>query len=168
MTDLLSYHKRFQKSENKVYMWKIRFYPSCLYFKLDRWLEKMSSEGWHIVDCGICSFLFEKGTPEKKKYFTYCVGGGHNDDGIYSIPLRYPFLEKTYGVKKKKSAINANLSKTYLILEVDTQRVDTEKDVGYQELVADRNRLYARKTVKTMAIIVLALATYCIARLIVG
>ena len=53
----------------------------------------------------------------------------------------FPFLEETYGVKAKKSKINANKSKFHQIVEIDTQKIDTEKDVGYLELISERNKM---------------------------
>ncbi|MBR2965364.1 MAG: DUF2812 domain-containing protein [Clostridia bacterium] len=143
----------FSKDSNKKYSRKIRFYPSFMYSKLDKWLKKMSLSGWHLVDSNVFSFLFEQGNAEEKTYFTYKVGGGHNDDGKYSIPLRYPFLEKTYGVSKKQSKLNKNESKTYLTLEIDTDKIDTENDVGYKELINNRDKLYKKLAVRNLFIL---------------
>ena len=135
-----SFEKRkFSKRADKEYIKKFRFYPSILYSRLDKWLKRMSANGWHIVHCGFFTFWFEKGKPSEKVYFTY---GLSTQEGKYSISLRYPFLEKTYGVKNKKSVINANENRARQIVEIDTQKIDVEKDVGYKELINDRNRLY--------------------------
>ena len=85
-------------------------------------------------------------------YFTYEAGGFRNDDGKYSIPLRYPFLIKTYGVKKKYSKLNRNEAKSYLTIEIDTQKIDIENDVGYKELINDRNRLYRKRAIRNTII----------------
>ena len=106
---------RFQTSEQRNYIKKIRIYPAFLYRYLDRWLKEMSLNGWHIVDCGWFWFLFEKGKAEEREYFTY---GLNAREGKYSISLRYPLLEQTYGAKKKKSKINANKTKSYNIVEM--------------------------------------------------
>lgn len=131
--------KKFNEYSNNEYAKKIRFYPTFLYFLLDKWLKKMSAQGWHIVHCGIFTFWFEKGKPSEKEYFTY---GLSTQEGKYSVSLRYPYLKKTYGVDKKKSVINANENKAHQIVEIDIQRIDVEKDIGYKELIRDRNRLY--------------------------
>ena len=72
------------------------------------------------------------------------------------MALQYPLLEKTYGVSKKKSKINANESKTLNIVEIDTDKIDIQTDVGYKELISDRNRLYRRYFIKHL-LVVLAL-----------
>lgn len=155
----------FIKDPTKKYIRKIRFYPSFMYSNLDKWLNKMSLLGWHLVDSNLVSFLFEKGNPKNKIYFTYEAGGGRNDAGKYSIPLRYPFLDKTYGVKSKYSKLNKNRRKTYLTVEIDTQKIDIENDVRYKELISDRNRLYRKLAIRN-AIIFLVLIIICIACLI--
>ena len=155
----------FIKDPTKKYIRKIRFYPSFMYSKLDKWLNKMSLSGWHLVDSNLVSFLFEQGNPKNKIYFTYEAGRGRNDAGKYSIPLRYPFLYKTYGVKSKYSKLNKNRRKTYLTVEIDTQKIDIENDVGYKELISDRNRLYRKLAIRN-AIIFLVLIIMCIACLI--
>ena len=131
--------KEIRLDPKKTYMKKFRIYPPFLYYRLDRWLSKMSENGWHIVHCGWFMFWFEQGEPLKKEYFTY---GLSTQEGKYLISLRYPFLEETYGVKKKKSKINSDEKKGYRIVEIDLKRIDTKNDTGYKELVSDRNRLY--------------------------
>jgi len=144
---------RFRKDSSKKYIRKFRIYPSFLYKNLDKWLNKMSLSGYHLVDSNFASFLFECGEPQSKIYFTYNSGWGRNDSGKYSIPLRYPFLEKTYGVKPKHSELNSNRSKAYYTLEIDTQKIDVNSDVGYKELITDRNRLYTRLAIRDGAIL---------------
>lgn len=118
---------------------KFRYYPSFCYRCLDKWLKKMSLQGLHIVHCGVFTFVFEEGKPELREYFTY---GLSTQDGRYSVTLQYPFLEEKYGVKKAKSIINSNDSKKYQIVEIDITRIDIENDVGYKEMINDRDRLY--------------------------
>ena len=142
------------KEVEKNYVKKIRFYPSFMYANLDKWLKKMSLNGWHIVDCNIFSFWFEKGEPAEKEYFTYAE---ITHERKYSITLRHPFLEKTYGVKKKKSKINANKEKVYKIVEIDLQKIDIQNDVGYKELVSDRNRLFLRYFIRNFSVISVAI-----------
>ena len=113
-----------------------------MYSRLDRWLKKMSLLGWHIVHSGLFSFLFEKGEPAEKEYFTYYITAPCN--GKYSVADRHPFLEKIYGVKKKKSKINSNESKVYLTVEIDLKRIDVQNNIGYKELIDDRNRLFKK------------------------
>ena len=157
--------EKFRKDPSKKYIRKFRFYPSFMYQHLDNWLSKMSRLGWHLVDSNMVSFLFEQDEPKEKVYFTYEAGGFRNDSGQYSIPLRFPFLEKTYGIKKKYSKLNKNQAKTYLTVEIDTQKIDIENDIGYNELRNDRNRLYKKLAIRN-AIIFLVLITMCFAFII--
>ena len=126
----------------------------------------MSNSGFHLVDSNLISFLFECGEPKNKVYFTYTAESGRNDDGKYSIPLRYPFLKKTYGVKPKYSKLNKNQSKTYLTVEIDTKKIDIENDVGYKELLNDRNELYCRRAIRNVFILLIAILI-CIVAIII-
>ena len=99
------------------------------------------------------SFVFEKGLPSKKEYFTYGVS---TQEGKYSISMRYPFLEKIYGVKSAKSPINSNKAKAYNILEIDAEKIDLKNDVGYKELIKDRNRLYLKYLLRNIGVAVIA------------
>ena len=144
----------FKKDPRKEYMRKVRFYPYFLYNRLDRWLKSMSAEGWHIVYCGIFSFWFERGDPEIREYFTY---GLSTHEGKYSISLRYPNLEKTYGLKNKKSAINSSRTKQYEIVEIDTRKIDIKNDVGYNELINDRDRLYRGYFIRNLCVFLSAI-----------
>ena len=127
-----------------------RFYPDCLFFLLDAWLKKMSKNGYHLVDYGIITYVFEKGNPEDREYFTYsCDRIG---EGIFSILLRYPNLANTYGKKKKRSKLNkSNHSKGRTILEIDTDSISLKNNIGYNELIKDRNRLYFVRAVRDIA-----------------
>ena len=147
--------KTFQRNPNKQYIKKFRFYPSFLYAHLDRWLKEMSRKGWHIVHSGLFYFWFEKGAPAEKAYFTY---GLSTQEGKYSLTLRSPLLEKTYGVSKKASKINANTTKKYQIVEIDTETIDIESDIGYRELLHDRNRLYGMYCIRNLCTLALSVA----------
>ena len=153
--------EKIQKDPKKKYIRKFRIYPSFMYHRLDKWLNKMSLKGFHLVDSNLISFLFEKGNPKDIVYFTYEVGGFRNDDGKYSIPLRYPFLIQTYGVKKKCSKLNRNEAKSYLTIEIDTQKIDIENDLGYKELISNRDKLYRKLAIRN-AIIFLVIILICI------
>lgn len=144
---------RLQSSDSK-YLKKFRVYPIFFYNRLDKWLKLMSKKGWHIVHCNIFSFLFEKGMPEEKEYFTY---GIFSQEGKYDIKLRFPFLEKKYGVEKNKSKINSNNQKTYNILEIDLNKIDVQNDIAYKELVSTRNSLYLRYSIRNFIILLMAL-----------
>ena len=114
----------------------------------------MSKRGWYLIDYNLFVYRFEKNIPCEKEYFSYvCDWIG---EGKYSIPLRYPLLQQTYGIKKKKSTLNRNNRlKGTTILEIDTQRVNVENDLGYHELIRDRNRLYLMQTLRNVALLIL-------------
>ena len=139
----------FYKDPKKQYLKKYRFYPMFLYSCLDKWLKDMSLKGWHIVHCGLLTFVFEKGEPCEKEYFTY---GLSTQEGKYSISLRYPFLEETYGLKSKKSKINFNKAKAYKIVEIDLDKINIKDDIGYNELKNDRNHLYLEYFIRNTVI----------------
>ena len=144
----LSNLKKFEKDPSKKYIRKFRIYPSFMYHRLDKWLSKMSLLGWHLVDSNLISFLFEQGPPRKSVYFTYVVSSGRKDSGKYDITLRHPFIDKTYGVKNKYSKLNSNKSKSYLTLEIDTEKIDIENDESYSELISDRNSLNKKLAIR--------------------
>ena len=141
-----------RSKQNKKYIKKYRLYPAFLYSYLDKWLKSMSSKGWHIVHCTMFSFTFEKGKPKQKEYFTYGLG---TQEGKYNLSLLHPFLEEKYGYKKSK--INSNNKKSYQIVEIDLKRHNIETDVGYKELISDRNNLYLRFFIRN-TVIFLAIA----------
>lgn len=154
---------KFRKDPQKRYIKKFRFYPSFLYCRLDKWLKKMSATGWHVVHCGIFFFWFEEGEPGIKEYFTY---GLSTQEGKYDINLRHPFLEKTYGVEPKKSKINANRSKTLQIVEIDTAKIDVNNNVGYKELISDRNSLYLKYFIKWFSFALILMVILAITALV--
>ncbi len=110
-----------------------------MYSRLDKWLEQMSLTGWHVVHCSCYVFWFEKGEPMKKVYFTPV--NYRNNGTKYNLERKYPFFDVAYGMDKKKSKINANITKTLPILEIDIQRIDIQRNEGYKKLVAGRNIL---------------------------
>ena len=156
-------NRKFCKEVGKIYIKKFRFYPTFLYYKLDKWLKTMSAGGWHIVHCGIFFFWFEKGDPESKEYFTYGLSA---QDGKYNINLMHPSLERRYGVKAKKSKINANKSKSIQIVEIDTDKIDVNNDADYKELISDRNSLYLRYFIIWSGVILILAALLIIMALV--
>lgn len=142
--------KKFRPENGKTYVRKTRLYPTFLYNQLDKWLKSMSRNGWHIVHCSTFFFWFEKGETKTKEYFTY---GLSTQEGKYNLLLRHPSLEKLYGLRKDKSKINRNKAKSYQIVEIDQEKIDVENDVGYRELIDDRNRLYTRYLIRNISIL---------------
>ncbi len=122
-----------------------------LLFLLDKWLTKMSEQGFYLVDYSALTYVFEIGEPLSKEYFSYTCD--RTGEGKYSILLRYPGLKKVYGISRKKSKLNANeKAKGNTIIEIDTKRIDIENDMGYKELKKDRNRLYFLITLRDVGV----------------
>ena len=157
------HRKKFQMDSGKQYIKKFRIYPAFLYNRLDKWLKSMSAQGWHIVHCGIFSFLFEKGSPKEKEYFTYTF---IPNEGRYDILLRHPCLEKTFGSKKKKSKINSNEMKAYNIVEIDLDKIDIKNNIAYKELVSDRDRLYMWYFIRNVSVVSAVVLVLIVLRLI--
>lgn len=149
----------YYRDRKKTYLRKIKIYPPFLYKRLDKWLKVMSLQGWHIVHCNSLSFVFEKGEPACKEYFTY---GLVTQEGKYSISLRYPMLEKTYGLNRKKSKINANRRKKYQVIEIDTDKIDVNNNIEYKELISERNTLYTRYFIRNLSAISIAFLVLCV------
>ena len=162
--ELFPVFRKFQRDPKKTYTRKFRIYPSFLYFRLDHWLNRMSLSGHHVVDCRFGFFLFEQGTPDDRRYFTYDPTSPRRDGGMFSLTMRYPFPEKTYGIRKKRSALNRNEGKTCQIIKLDAQKIQSEQALGYRELVHDRNRLYALRAVRNAAILTVFVMIACLLR----
>lgn len=58
--------------------------------------------------------------------------------------------------------INANENKARQIVEIDTQKIDVEKDVGYKELIRDRNRLYVADFLRNLLLCLSVFAIFFI------
>lgn len=153
--------KESKADVDKQFVKIFRIYPSFLYNRLDKWLEKMSLNGLHVVHAGWFFFIFEKGSSQHKVYFTH---GLVAQEKKYKIGLKHPNFEKLYGVKKKKSKINANEKKKYEILEIDVKRIDIQNDTGYKRLVDDRNRLYLQHFITNAGLIFAAFITWILLR----
>ena len=76
-----------------------------------------------------------------------------------------------YALEKKLVKFNAALDielpkcvkkKKYRTIEIDTKKIDIKNDVGYKELINDRNRLYRKLAIRN-AILFLVLIIMCIA-----
>ena len=156
--------KKVKSDCKKQYIKKVRFFPVCMFSHRDRWLKMMSKKGWHIVRYGTLLYEFERGCPCEREYFSY---GVFTQEGKYNILLRYPFLEKTYGAKKK-SRLNSSWIAAYRIIEIDINKIDIQENVGYRELVKERNELYIKYCFRNFAILlsifILLLLSYFVFR----
>ena len=132
-------------------MIKIRIYPSCLYFLLEKWLKEMSSRGWILVyRKWKFIYSFEKDSPKEKEFFVW--DSTYTGEGKYSISTRYPLLEKKYGVSHKYSKINSNsFKKKDTIIELDIND-NNEKEI--KDLKNVRNLLYMRRFIRNLLIFI--------------
>jgi len=153
----------FYKDPKKQYLKKYRFYPTFLYYRLDKWLKDMSLKGWHIVHCGLLTFVFEKGESFEKEYFTYYFSAR---DLKRSVTVCFSLFEKKYGVKAKKSKINSNQKKCYRIVEIDTEATDIKNDFGYRKLVEYRDNLHKKHLIEGIIAFTIVLLVYAIAQII--
>ena len=132
---------------------KIRFYPICLYFLLDRWLSKMSRRGLRLVGVRLgLIYIFEKGEPKNRIYFSFSTFFSKTSILFrrHWLQTKYPLIEKRFGVKSA-------LSDTFLptVVEIDTERINVRADPEYLNLVRDRNRIYLAETLgRTLLLLV--------------
>lgn len=152
--------KKSKKELKGQYLKVFRIYPYFLYHRLDKWLSKMSLDGWHIVHVGFFFFTFEKGTPQNKVYFTY---GLTTQEKRFWLSLKHPTFEKQYAVSKRKSRINAEDKKrTPIIVEIDLDKISDQNYIGYQKLVDDRNKLYLKYFIYEFSVYSLAVLSLII------
>lgn len=140
---------------------KYRFYPSYRYNKLELWLKDMSNSGWMLVNYGFFKYEFQKCNNIERIYFVYNYGGFRNDDGQYSIMLRYPRLKEQYGVSAHRSLLNKNNRSRFFyktIIELDPQKVDN----SFYEIVDERNKLYIKQLIMNVIYILLIICCYLI------
>lgn len=127
----------------KVLLRKFRFYPRFLLSRMDKWLSKMSADGWHVIYVGMLRFVFEKGVPENKLYFSYLDDYPYSS--MYSMPRSvYSFVRK-YRVSKKKSKVNLNTERLkcyYKVTELDLEKLDPNTNEEYKDFVRARDDLY--------------------------
>lgn len=130
---------------------KYKFYPSFRYRKLELWLKEMSEQGLCLIDYGFLKYVFKESEVSSRIYFVFNCGGVHKDEGKYSILLKYPLLEKEYGLSSHRSFLNKNMKnkiKHKNILEIDSDKLND----GFYELVAERDKLYLKRTIKNIIV----------------
>lgn len=140
---------------------KYRFYLSYRYNKLELWLKDMSDSGWMLINYGFLKYEFQKCNNIERIYFVYNCGGFRNDDGQYSIMLRYPRLKEQYGVSARRSLLNKNNRSRFFyktIIELDPQKVDN----SFYEIVDERNKLYIKQLIMNVIYILLIICCYLI------
>ena len=149
--------------KNKNIVKKFRYYPMWLYSKLDNWLNKMSLQGYHLIDYNSFCYTFEKGDPKNTEYFSCEWGGFRNDDGYYNVLLRHPFAEEVYGKKKSKLTKNRkHKMHSFLIMEINKEKISGEIEIGYKELISDRNKYHLKKAIKFTAIFSIIIVFMCV------
>lgn len=135
---------------------KIYFVPSFLYFFLEDWLNNKSKSGLQLVKHKGFVYYFKEGKPSNRSYFVYNCTGYRNDDGKYSVSLRYPCLEKQYALSTNLSKLNELNRKSVnskKIIEIDKKKIDE----AFNEMVRERNKIYLNKFFRDMLIFFAAL-----------
>ena len=88
--------------KNTITYYKL-FFP-LTYGYLERWLEKMSESGAHLVNYGLLSYQFEIGAPSKRTYFVYQHNSYPRHNGErFNLSLLYPRLVQSIGRSKRYS-----------------------------------------------------------------
>jgi len=144
---------------------KYRWYPSYRYNKLELWLKDMSDSGWMLVNYGSLKYEFKKCNNVERIYFAYNCGGFRNEDGQYSVMLRYPLLKEQYGISTRRSLLNKNNRSRFFyktIIELDPQKVDD----GFYEIIDQRNKLYIKQLIMNVIYMLLIICCYLIAILL--
>ncbi|MBO5022908.1 MAG: DUF2812 domain-containing protein [Clostridia bacterium] len=146
-------------------MIKYKFFPSHKYDKLDAWLNDMSKNGWRLINYGFLKYEFQRSNNAERTYFTYNLGGFRNDDGYYSIGLRYPRLKEQYGLAPRYSFLNKNIRDKFfskIIIELDAKKIDK----GFSYIVDERNRLYRKQFLMNFIYISIAVIGFAIITII--
>ena len=142
--------------KNTITYYKL-FFP-LTYGYLERWLEKMSESGAHLVNYGLLSYQFEIGAPSKRTYFVYQHNSYPRHNGErFNLSLLYPRLVQSIGRSKRYSKLNRNTHNklsSNVIFEVDMPRAAQ----AYHDAVSDRNRLYRLEFFRNLGIGALLLA----------
>lgn len=141
------------------------FIVAPLFVWFERYLCKMSRNGWDLVSYGKLRYVFKKTKPSDKKYFIYRLYEGKgNDVDRYGLRMRHFNILRSYGVSRSRSRLNTftgHLNKIPLdirpwdslkrpglrIVEIDK----TKEKTGLNELYSDRRRLYSKITVRDFA-----------------
>lgn len=141
---------------NKKLILKFYFVPSFLYSHLEKWLNQKSKSGLQLVCYRGIIYYFEQREPSDRVYFAYNRTGYRNDDGKYSVSLRYPLLERQYAISTKLSKLNKS-NKKYInskkIIEIDKNKID----VVFDDIVRERNTIYFKKFLRDVLIFSVAL-----------
>lgn len=127
--------------DGKVYR-KVTIHPyiPAMVQQVEKWLEKMSQDGWKLEDKKGWIFYFIKCKKHNKKYFMY---SGFDS----SIGWSYDY----YRAKEKYSNSQSALFKqTYQIFEIDPKKIDDD----YIQYRMSRNKFYKKHYIK--------LAFFCI------
>ena len=142
--------------ENKIIL-KIKYIPSFLYSFLEVWLNKMSKTGLQLTHYKGFIYYFQKSEPSDRIYFVYNHTGYRNDEGKYSLSLRYPCIEKQYALSSHYSKINKSNKKQNnwkKIVKIDSNKIDAD----FNDIVNERNRIYLKRFLRNTAIFLVTVA----------
>ena len=146
---------------------KVIALPLFSAFLTELYLNSLCTKGLRLVSWRGIRFQFAVSQPECSRYFVYYPGdmGFRRGDAKYSLTLRHPHLEKMYGMKKSMSKLNRfaqHRISGFTVVELSTQALS---DLGYQELLSDRCRLYYWSFLRSTGLLYLALFTLLLIKL---
>lgn len=136
-------------------------------FLTEFYLNSLCKKGLRLVSWRGIQFQFTESTQPYARYFVYYPGdmGFRRGDGKYSLTLRHPNIEKVYGLGKSASKLNLFAQRTshgFSVVELSQQALS---NIGYQELLQDRCRLYYRSFLRSTGLLYLALFTLLLIKL---
>lgn len=111
---------------------------------IEIWLKTQAKNGWSLVGKNGYNFYFLKSTPKEKEYFI---------SKTFSIPARFSSIKKELKefeknpitlIKNAYKKSNSSLKNNSDIIEIDTNKIDTDYFV-----LKDERRLYYYKNYRT-------------------
>lgn len=130
--------------------------PVFLYAAFERFLERMSRNGWYLSLYSPFRFTFAKAAPKSRKFFIYHSGGNLSSDGKFSLSLRYGNILASYGAKPKESRLNSYTKSHLSHLSVIELREGADQEESFRELLRDRRRLYFAESLRDCLLAALA------------
>ena len=109
---------------------RIHPYSAATINHLEKWLSKMSADGWKLKAVKGWHFSFVKCQSSVRQYFMYL-----------SFDASRGFFDEFYQAKRQYSLSNTSLDRSNSIFEVDLRKADQELNNYYIR----RNKFYRRK-----------------------